>query len=44
MRAHMSRIGDGFHPRQDYYKRFGITLDHRGKVVDLVENPYDRSG
>jgi arylsulfatase A-like enzyme len=44
MRAHMRHIGDGFHPRQDYYKRFGITLDHRGKVVDLVENLYDRNG
>jgi arylsulfatase A-like enzyme len=44
MGAHMARIDDGFHPRQDYYERFGITLDHRGKVVDLVENPYDRSG
>jgi arylsulfatase A-like enzyme len=44
MGAHMSHIDDGFRPRQDYYERFGINLDHRGKVIDLVENPYDRSG
>jgi|GEM_PF-2341276 len=44
MAAHLARIGDGFEPRQAYYDRFGITLDHRGKVVDLVENMYDRSG
>ncbi|MDD9878797.1 MAG: sulfatase [Magnetovibrio sp.] len=41
---HMARIGDEFLPRDDYYARFGIELDHRGKVVDLVENMYDRTG
>ena len=40
----MDRIGDEFHPRHVYYKRFGIKFDHPGKVVDLVENIYDRSG
>ena len=44
MRTHMDRIGDSLLPRDDYYGRFGITFDHRGKVVDLVENMYDRSG
>ncbi|NKB19822.1 MAG: sulfatase-like hydrolase/transferase [Alphaproteobacteria bacterium] len=44
MRAHMDRIGDEMHPRDTYYKRFGIEFDHRGKVVDLVENIYNRSG
>ncbi|MGI9385005.1 MAG: sulfatase family protein, partial [Methyloligellaceae bacterium] len=44
MRDHMHRIGDAFLPREAYYERFGIELDHRGKVVDLVENMYDRAG
>jgi arylsulfatase A-like enzyme len=42
--AHMTKIGDEFLPRDEYYARFGIELDHRGKVVDLVENMYDRVG
>jgi hypothetical protein len=42
MRAHMERIGDEFCPRDVYYERFGIEFDHRGKVVDLVENIYNR--
>lgn len=44
MRAHMERIGDEFLPREAYYERFGIELDHRGKVAALVENKYDRAG
>ena len=44
MRAHMNRIGDEMSPRDAYYERFGIEFDHRGKVVDLVENIYDRAG
>jgi arylsulfatase A-like enzyme len=44
MRAHMDRIGDDFSPRDVYYERFGIEFDHRGKVVDLVKNIYNRSG
>ena len=44
MRAHMECIGDDLRPRDFYYQRFGIEFDHRGKVVDLVENIYDRSG
>ena len=44
MWAHMARIGDELMPREFYYERFGITFDHRGKVVDLVENMYDRAG
>jgi arylsulfatase A-like enzyme len=43
-RAHLDRLGDGFHPKEVYYSRLGISLDHRGKVADLVENPYDRNG
>ena len=42
--AHMKKIGDEFLSRDEYYTRFGIELDHRGKVVDLVENMYDRVG
>ena len=44
MRAHMSKIGDRFLPREDYYRRFEIELDQRGKVAALVENMYDRAG
>jgi arylsulfatase A-like enzyme len=44
MQALMSRIGDEFLPKEAYYERFGIELDHRGKVKGIIENPYDRSG
>lgn len=44
MRALMERIGDRFEPKEAYYERFGIALDHRGKVQGIVENPYDRLG
>jgi hypothetical protein len=44
MRGHMQRIGDKFLPREAYYERFGITVDDRGKVAELVENMYDRAG
>ncbi len=44
MRSHMNEIGDDMRPSDFYYKHFGIEFDHRGKVVDLVENIYDRSG
>lgn len=44
MRAQMARIGDEFLPKEAYYERFRIGLDHRGKVKGIVENPYDRLG
>ncbi len=44
MQAHMDNIGDDLRPRDFYYERFGIEFDHRGKVVDLVENIYARAG
>lgn len=44
MQAHMEKIGDEMLPRERYYERFNIVFDHRGKVVDLVENMYDRKG
>jgi arylsulfatase A-like enzyme len=44
MRSHMERLGDRFEPKEAYYARFGIELDHRGKVKGIVENPYDRLG
>jgi arylsulfatase A-like enzyme len=40
----LAAIGDRFEPREAYYERFGIELDHRGKVKGIVENPYDRLG
>ena len=44
MRAHIENVGDDLRPRDFYYQRFGIEFDHRGKVVDLVENIYPRAG
>ncbi len=44
MRAHMAAINDEFLTREEYYERLGIEFDNRGKVVDLVENMYDRNG
>lgn len=44
MRDHMAAIDDEFLTREEYYERLGIEFDDRGKVVDLVENMYDRSG
>jgi hypothetical protein len=44
MRTEMQRLDDGFHPKETYYAMMNIALDHRGKVADLVENPYDRLG
>ena len=44
MQNHLRDIGDNFQPRDFYYERFGIEFDHRGKVVELVENNYDRAG
>ena len=44
MREHMAAINDEMLPRHHYYERFGIDLDNRGKIVNLVENMYDRVG
>jgi hypothetical protein len=44
MRAHMASIDDEFLTRAEYYERLGIEFDDRGKVIDLVENMYDRNG
>ena len=44
MQSLMARIGDEFLPKEDYYRKFDIQLDHRGKVKGIVENPYDRAG
>ncbi len=44
MQAHMDNVCDDLRPREFYYERFGIEFDHRGKVVDLVENIYARAG
>jgi arylsulfatase A-like enzyme len=44
MQALMDRIGDRFEPREAYYEKFDIRLDHRGKVQGIIENPYDRLG
>ncbi|MBK7660361.1 MAG: hypothetical protein IPJ28_15075 [Betaproteobacteria bacterium] len=42
MQALVARIGDRFLPKEDYYRQFGIELDHRGKVKGIIENLYDR--
>jgi arylsulfatase A-like enzyme len=44
MRSHMERIDDQFLPKEHYYERFGIKVDHRGKVAGIVDNLYDRLG
>ena len=44
MQQLMARIGDRFEPKETYYERFNIQLDHRGKVKGIVENPYNRLG
>lgn len=44
MQGHMTAIGDELMPRDYYYEQFNVTFDHRGKVIDLVENMYDRKG
>lgn len=44
MRRLMREIGDEFLPKEAYYQKFGLEVDHRGKVRGIVENPYDRMG
>lgn len=44
MRFHMDRLRDEFLPKEDYYQRLQIKLDHRGKIAGLIENMYDRMG
>ena len=44
MGAHMDRIGDRFLPREEYYRIYGIEVDHRGKVQGILDNVYDRLG
>jgi len=44
MQGHMQLIGDEMMPREYYYERFNVKFDHRGKVIDLVENIYARRG
>jgi arylsulfatase A-like enzyme len=44
MRAHMERIDDRFLPKEAYYERYGIAVDHRGKVNGIIDNVYDRLG
>lgn len=43
-REHMAHIGDEMMPREYYYERLNVVFDRRGKVIDLVENIYDRMG
>ena len=44
MREHMAKINDEILPKEEYYKRFNLKLDHRGKLANLVENMYNRAG
>jgi len=41
---HMKRIGDEILPNEAYYEKFNLEVDHRGKISNIVENPYDRLG
>jgi arylsulfatase A-like enzyme len=44
MRKHMAKINDEILPKEEYYKKFNLKLDQRGKLANLVENMYDRAG
>lgn len=44
MQEHMRKIGDEFLPKEGYYEKYHLELDHRGKLKDLVENMYNRAG
>ena len=44
MREHMAKINDEILPKEEYYKKFNLKLDQRGKLANLVENMYDRAG
>ena len=44
MREHMAKINDEILPKEEYYKKFNLKLDHRGKLANLVENMYNRAG
>jgi arylsulfatase A-like enzyme len=44
MAAHMARIGDEFLPKEEYYRIYGLDVDHRGKVKGIIDNVYDRQG
>jgi arylsulfatase A-like enzyme len=44
MGTHMARIGDRFLPKEEYYRIYGIDVDHRGKVKGIIDNVYDRQG
>jgi len=40
MRSHMVRLGDKFLPKEHYFDQFGIEVNERGVLKDLVKNPY----
>jgi arylsulfatase A-like enzyme len=42
--AHMEKTGDEILPNEAYYKKFNLDVDERGKIVGIVENPYDLNG
>jgi len=42
--AHMSKTGDEILPNEAYYEKFNLNIDGRGKIAEIVENPYDRQG
>jgi arylsulfatase A-like enzyme len=42
--CHLRRVGDEFHAKEVYYKRFGLDVDERGQIRGVVANPYPRDG
>ncbi len=42
--AHMEKNGDEILPNEAYYEKFNLDVDQRGKIVGIVENPYDLNG
>jgi len=44
LKGHMEKIGDEILPNETYYKRLNLNVDQRGKIVGIIENPYDLAG
>ncbi|MCG8358374.1 MAG: sulfatase [Kiloniellales bacterium] len=40
MRGHMERIGDELAPREFYYAKFGLEVNQRGQIKNIVQNSY----
>lgn len=41
---HLKKLGDDIHPNEYYYEKYNLNIDHRGKIAEIIENPYNRLG